>query len=99
MAAALQSKYLQAETLQLLERWDERLSMLPAEPAFRYALSESIALEELEIPKDTPVVEKEKRIARYRWEQEGQLIKDWPRIRERSIQQHNDWLLLKKRYR
>jgi hypothetical protein len=99
MPAALQSKYLQEETLQLLEKWNERLSMLPAEPAFQYALSTSIEIEELGIPKDTPVVEKEKRIARYRWEQEGRLIKDWPRIRERSIQQHNDWLLLKKRYR
>jgi hypothetical protein len=99
MPAALQSKYLQEETLQLLEKWDERLSMLPAEPAFQHALSTSIEIEQLGIPEGTPAVEKEKRIARYRWEQEGRLIKDWPRIRERSIQQHNDWLLLKKRYR
>lgn len=99
IAAALQNQYVQEETLQLLEKWDKRLSMLPAEQAFQYVLSERIALEEYGTLKDTPKVEKEKRIARYRWEQEGQLINDWPRVRERSIQQHNDWLLLKKRYR
>lgn len=99
MPATLESNYRQEEAFQLLEEWDHRESLIPSEPAFQYALSVNISLEELAIPKDTPAVERNKAIARHRWEEEGRLIKNWPRVRERSVQQHNDWLLLKKRYK